>query len=283
MKKKNQSTGMQLFQRGDLLFEEVELLPKEQMGLHHHPSWELCFIQVGQGQRQIGDDVEPFHPGDVVFVSPEVPHGWYFDPECTNEEGHIQNISLNFNTDLLEGLQQVFTSYIPIVQSLLQLKGGLHFVGSTAEHIRQLLLQMCQETEAGQCALLLQLLMVLASSKENRALGIQKTMPDSATSRLEKVQTYVRCNFNRNITVSQVAQYVGMNKTNFCTFFKQAQGCTFITYLNEYKLNTARHLLESTHLNVSEICYQSGFNDVPHFIRTYKRHFGVTPGKTVRK
>ena len=75
-----------------------------------------------------------------------------------------------------------------------------------------------------------------------------------------------------------------MNRTAFCTFYKKERGKTFITELNEYRLETATQLLENhPEMNVSEIASAVGFGTVPHFIRCFAVWKGISPGKWRRQ
>ena len=69
-----------------------------------------------------------------------------------------------------------------------------------------------------------------------------------------------------------------MNKSAFCVFFKKMTGKTFVRYLNEYRVELACRLLAKGEMTVAEICYATGFGDVPYFHRTFKRITGTTPG-----
>ena len=97
---------------------------------------------------------------------------------------------------------------------------------------------------------------------------------------MNQIQTYVICNAKRDITLDDVARYVGMNRASFCIFFKKATGKTFVTYLNEYRIGLACQLLRQKRMTVSEICYNVGFNNVPYFNRTFKRHKASPPVNT---
>ena len=81
----------------------------------------------------------------------------------------------------------------------------------------------------------------------------------------------------RDITLDMIAAHVGMNRSSFCIFFKRLTGQTFTHYLTRYRIDQARYLLTHTDHSVSQICYESGFNDVPYFCRTFKKNTGVTP------
>ena len=46
---------------------------------HYHQEFELSFITEGTGKRIVGDSVEPFYPGDLIFIGPGIPHVWFSD------------------------------------------------------------------------------------------------------------------------------------------------------------------------------------------------------------
>ncbi|WP_372638124.1 helix-turn-helix domain-containing protein [Fodinibius sp.] len=68
-----------------------------------------------------------------------------------------------------------------------------------------------------------------------------------------------------------------MTKTAFCRYFKKVTGKTFFTYLNEYRGGYACKLLMQTNLNVSEICYKSGFNSISNFNKQFKAITDTSP------
>jgi AraC-like DNA-binding protein len=54
-------------------------------------------------------------------------------------------------------------------------------------------------------------------------------------------------------------------------------GVNFKTFLDSLRFDLARKLLLSSDQTVSKICETSGFEDVPNFIKRFKKHYGVTP------
>lgn len=88
---------------------------------------------------------------------------------------------------------------------------------------------------------------------------------------LNMIKTYqVDINFYRSITIDDVARNVNMNRTSFCRFFKH-MGMSFVNYLNDYRIAKACELLKKSDLNISQVCYKSGFNDIPYFCRVFRR------------
>ncbi|HIQ85151.1 MAG TPA: helix-turn-helix domain-containing protein [Candidatus Cryptobacteroides excrementigallinarum] len=62
-----------------------------------------------------------------------------------------------------------------------------------------------------------------------------------------------------------------------CSFWKRETGETFMSFVTRHRLETACRLLKDPSLQVSDVCYESGFNDIPHFNRSFRRRFGVSP------
>ena len=50
-----------------------------------------------------------------------------------------------------------------------------------------------------------------------------------------------------------------------------------MSFVTRHRLETACRQLKDPSLQVSDVCYESGFNDIPHFNRSFRRRFGVSP------
>lgn len=111
-----------------ITFDHVCLSPSHQIGVHQQATWELSYITQGRGERTIGSQSEPFEPGDMVLIPPEIPHCWKFEKE---EEMHIENISVIFSMDLLRLLMEQFEPMRGIMQRFLKLDYAIALTGKT--------------------------------------------------------------------------------------------------------------------------------------------------------
>ena len=89
--------------------------------------------------------------------------------------------------------------------------------------------------------------------------------------------------FNDNITASECAIAVDMSYTHFSRCFKSVTGKSFTRYLAEVRVNHAEKDLFLTDKSITEIAYNSGFNDASYFVATYKKLRGKTPHKMRNK
>jgi len=257
-------------------YDSVHLAPSEQIGLHSQSSWELSYIITGSGSRLIGDHTEPFSSGEVVLIPPEIPHCWYFDGSDTDNRGRIANISMRFETTLLDRLEALFPEFSPSIDSLKQLDTALKLGHSKANAIIPILEDMRSQSDEQRVISFLKIIPVLASVGSDRIVG-GRVIENREQERLNDIRIYVICNATREISLDEIAQHAGMNKSAFCTFFKKSTGKTFTDYLNEYRIELACRLLNQGKLSISEVCFQSGFNSVPYFNRIFKRYKFCSP------
>lgn len=262
------------------MYAHVHLDPREQIGLHQQPTWELSYVVCGQGTRTIGDRVEAFSPGEVVLVVPEMAHQWDFDLDKTDARGKIENYTVVFHSDMLEQLPLIFPELEEMSRRLSEIKqeGSLQFLYGTANEICDILVRMEKETEAERLASLLQILVLVSESKESQIVG-RFVLPTLAEDRLKEIDIYISCNYKRDISIEQIAAHIGMNRTSFCSFFKRQKNETFITYLNKYRMGIACYLLGNQELSISDVCYQSGYNDIPYFTRLFKKMQRMSPSE----
>ena len=94
---------------------------------------------------------------------------------------------------------------------------------------------------------------------------------------------YMRANFQRPISLEQVAGEVYLNPEYFSRIFREEMGVTFITFLTELRLNRSVQLLEETAMRVQDIARETGYPNVSYFSTTFKKKYGVSPYEYRRK
>ena len=95
--------------------------------------------------------------------------------------------------------------------------------------------------------------------------------------RMQHICAYVMAHYVHTISLDDIAEEIGMNRSAFCSYFKRCKGVTFSQFVTQYRLNTACELLKHSQKQVSEICFTVGFNDLPHFIRVFRKAMGISP------
>lgn len=106
---------------------------------------------------------------------------------------------------------------------------------------------------------------------------------DKNILKLKKILSYIRENYDKQITLADMAKCAEMSFKYFGTFFKNMTGKTPVDYLNEYRIEKASRKLINTDMSVTDIAYSCGFNDLSYFIKTFKRINKVSPGKYRKK
>lgn len=78
-------------------------------------------------------------------------------------------------------------------------------------------------------------------------------------------------------TIKELSKQVGLNEYNLKTGFKEIYAKPIHSFLKEYKMNTAKELIDSRAYKINEIAEKMGYTNVSHFIDAFKRKFGMTP------
>ena len=98
-------------------------------------------------------------------------------------------------------------------------------------------------------------------------------------SALRKAERYVRNNYSRRLSLSEVARAAELSPAYFSTLFKQEMGEGFSDYLARLRIEKATLLLLKTNLSLPEIASQCGFEDQSWFSKTFKKFMRLSPGK----
>lgn len=94
---------------------------------------------------------------------------------------------------------------------------------------------------------------------------------------IEKAIHYIHQNYNKDISLVDVAGIIFRSPEYFSRLFKEEVGENFSTYLMLYRLNHAREMLKKTDKKIAEISYAVGYSTQSYFSRLYKKYMGKTP------
>jgi AraC-like DNA-binding protein len=95
--------------------------------------------------------------------------------------------------------------------------------------------------------------------------------------RVKRVIELMEGDPSRNFTLGQMAESVNLSAPYFCYLFKTITGVPPAKYLKALRMQQAATLLSTTFLSVKEVVRHVGLADESHFVRDFKRHFGLTP------
>lgn len=263
-------------------YHSVRLSPRQQIVLHSQDTWELSAVTTGAGMRLIGDISERFTAGEVVLIPPGIPHCWYFEENSTDTSGCIANITLTFAPQFLSACERDFTELRTLMSQIAEIGEALKFKREEADKIIAILRAMNSKDDADRFSSVIRLLNIVAHCHDPLHVGKRQDI-DRRAERMSQIDIFVSCNAHRAMSIDEVARYVGMNRSAFCTFFKKATGTTFISYLNRYRIRQACKLLAAADGSISDICYRSGFNNVPYFNRLFKHIMGIAPSGYTEK
>lgn len=94
---------------------------------------------------------------------------------------------------------------------------------------------------------------------------------------IKLAKQYIINNFNKNITLKEVADEVFLSQNYLSELFKKEMGEGFYDFLSRYRIQVAKDLLLTTNLRVYEVAQNVGYNDSITFGRAFKKLTGATP------
>ncbi|MDX1635206.1 MAG: helix-turn-helix domain-containing protein [Marinobacter sp.] len=94
--------------------------------------------------------------------------------------------------------------------------------------------------------------------------------------RIKQAQDWIEQHYAEHFAIDEVADRIGLGARTFKRRFREATGETPIGYLQQVRIEAAKHLLETTRQPLSQVIWASGYEDVSSFRRLFKRTVGCT-------
>ncbi|WP_207423584.1 AraC family transcriptional regulator [Desertivirga brevis] len=246
--------------------------------LHFHDEYELNLILNAKGaKRIIGGHIDVIGDYELVLVGPNIPHAW-FTHECTTE---ITEITIQWHKDLFDD-RFLSRNQLSFIKKLLEMSArGVSFPPEAIQLVLPRLQQLSQRSGFDSVLDLISLLHDLSTSRNIIALSDTSFLNSQSynynSRRLDKAFQYMNENYQKEISLIDIAKLVNMTEESFSRFIKKRTGNTFISSLNEIRLGHASRMLIDTTHSITEICYLCGFNNISNFNRLFKKKKGCTP------
>lgn len=215
---------------------------------HTHSAHEIVAVLEGEGAYTVGDQTFPFHKGDILCIPPGVEHSVTSDTRFKDiyiEIAGFPRVQTVFFHDDAGGLQSLL--YLAL--------RTFHNRHPNADNILSCLSEIIYQLLKG------------------------KETPDGDAA-VEQFKNYVIQNFtDPEFTVAAAYRQVNFCPDYFRRRFKERTGVSPVTYLNDLRIEHAKHLLRKSGGtdSVAEIAYLSGFYDQRYFSQVFRKRTGMTP------
>lgn len=246
--------------------------------LHTHEEYELNLILNAEGtKRVIGDHVDVIGPEELVFIGPNLPHGW-FTHQCKSEE--IHEITIQFHRELISSTFLQKNQLLHIRNLFEAAKRGVLFSKETTQQLAPKIKALDKRSGFDSILELLSILHDLSIARNTRMLSditfIKETQSFNSR-RLERVFDYLNRNFDKEIRLSDVAKIANMSEVSFSRFIKAHTGSTLTESLTEIRLGHVSRMLIDTSHSISEIANKCGFNNMANFNKIFRAKKGCSP------
>ncbi|UAJ13544.1 AraC family transcriptional regulator [Aquirufa lenticrescens] len=242
---------------------------------HFHPEIELVYVEADKGIRHIGEHISTYEGCDLALIGSYIPHlNFDYGVKATVETVVIQFPETYFENGLVR-----IPELKKVVDLMERAKTGLAFTGET-KRIAGVRLKKLQHLDRfHQFMELMSIFQFLAESDEYVDLDVRPISSQTILKqqeRMHRIHQFVEANFQKPIDTQQIADEVNLSLPAFCRYFKKTTKFTYTDFVNQYRVQYAKKILIQDK-NVTETCFESGFESLSYFNRIFKKWTGESP------
>nr|WP_321229552.1 AraC family transcriptional regulator [uncultured Psychroserpens sp.] len=240
---------------------------------HFHPEIELIYVNKGQGKRHIGSHLSYFNNSQLILIGSNLPHNGFTD-RLTQ---HGSEVLVQFKPEFLGAYFFDIPEMADVNALFERAKNGILFKPETKRRLGKKIQKLDEVQGFERIILLLKILKKLAEVKDYEILNadgfvFETELQDSA--KIDIIYKHINNNFQKHISLDEIADKVSMTVPAFCRYFKKATGKTFTKLVNEYRIVHATKLLSESQMSIADVAFDCGFNNFSHFNKLFKEFTG---------
>lgn len=248
--------------------------------IHSHKNYELNYINSGSGRRIVGNHISSYSKGDLVLLGPNISHCW--EVMETEKDNFGECVVTHFYENIINSNFFNIPELEEVVNLLNEAGSGIRFTGPKTKKVAESLKKMVRMEGLERYIELLKVFSLLLQIDEREHLALPSSLPntyDKDRVQIDKIYEYVFQNVQNGINLNDAAKLVYMEPSSFCRYFKKKTNQTFMDYVKKVRLGIAARLLAETDKQVTQICYECGYNNLANFNHYFKVVMNKTPSE----
>ena len=223
---------------------------------HTHIFYEIILYEPFDGYITVNGSNHSIDEPSILFMTPTDIHSTCvnglsqssFYKLCFETTEHISTTTLN---SILLNVRDKFEFFKQLFENALKNKHNVLYLQTT---IQLIILELENNTNS-------------------------KYQKDKKTSVVSSAMQLINQHFTENITLESISEQLFVTPQYLSSQFTKIAKITFTDYLKDKRLSYAANLLLNKKYNVTEACFASGYNNLSHFIRQFKKKYNKSPGK----
>lgn len=252
--------------------------------LHRHAEAQLTWVIAGEGILVVNNKMHAFKSNSVFFIGANQQHLFKSDAVYfkKNSSRKVKATTIFFNPN--GEIKSLFdlTELHSLANFISEFEAGFVVPSNQVGKVSSYITEMAKYSAAKRLIVFMECFLYLRTNRKSllpfaTQAGGQK-VSDADGQRMAKIYKYVFDNFDKQISLDDVAKVANFTVPAFCRFIKKRTQKTFITFLNEVRINEACKLLANENLDgIAAVAYRTGFNSAVHFNRVFKGIVKQTP------
>ncbi len=249
---------------------------------HYHPELELIYCIKGKGTNFVGNAIHSIEEGEVLLFGSNLPHTRQRDRlfyELNHQESP-ESIVIQFKVDFLGEYFFRIQEFAHIGELFSNALRGIKFHGAILKRIAEKLIAMKQMDRTNRILELLSLLDMLSTSKEFEfinSIDYLSEAHEKYAQKINRVYEYTIQHFRKPIELNEIAKLTNLSTSAFCRYFRARTRKSYFQYLTEVRIGYACRLLSEYEYTIGQVAYESGFNNLSHFNKQFKKIMHIPP------
>lgn len=260
--------------------DDMQQYKGQRIGWHWHDELEFSVILSGMAACQIGTERISLSSGDGLFINSGTIHSF-----VSVDRGILLHIIFSPEFFAVKG-SDIYRKYIQPVLLASYPYGAFYSNDQGWAEMRDCIHKIYQSTRsehpARELQICIQTLILWARFLENVKAELQAGAPKVERliqARLHKMMDFIHQNFAKPLSLCDIAAAANISKSEVLRCFHLGINTTPISYLNAYRLQQAKNLLQTTTCTVTAVSMMVGFENAGYFGRVFKKRYGCTPNE----